>query len=393
MKIFTIHFLGIIYISISGFNQEIPDSMIYLGQSLPGMTPVKFAPEISSKLPDFYNITFYPNEKEIYFTSGDAIMVVKYIDSIWTDPDTALFSKNLHEDFGSIISPDGQKIFFTRRFYSDGDYDDPKIWFCNRIDDKWSEAEILPGPVNDFDARIPFIDNNNTLYFLSAREGGYGSIDIYWSKLENGQYSTVKNLGNTINSYRAEFGASVSPDGKILTFARSDGKNGSNDIWMSYLSEDNTWLKPIQLNQLINDGGNQYATRFSLDGKYFFFSVYNGLTDEMYWVSSDVFNEYPLGIWAKDFEDFNKPLVHYYISPNPVQGISKIYYSLNKGSNVTIKIFNINGQLIETLVNDYKSAGEYVSDINGILFYPGVYFYQISVDNNSELNKIIKLNN
>jgi hypothetical protein len=44
---------------------------------------------------------------------------------------------------------------------------------------------------------------------------------------------------------------------------------------------------------------------------------------------------------------------------------------------VTIKIFDVTGREIKTLVNEIKQAGNYAIDFNGSLLSSGVYFYRI----------------
>jgi photosystem II stability/assembly factor-like uncharacterized protein len=63
--------------------------------------------------------------------------------------------------------------------------------------------------------------------------------------------------------------------------------------------------------------------------------------------------------------------------PNPFNPSTKISYSIPEYSNVTIKIFDILGNEIETLVNEEKPAGTY--EISWYAANPpsGVYFYQL----------------
>jgi len=63
----------------------------------------------------------------------------------------------------------------------------------------------------------PFImPDGRTIYFSSSREGGYGGEDIYYSTLENGYWSSPKNLGPPINSRYNEGAMCLSPDGRTM---------------------------------------------------------------------------------------------------------------------------------------------------------------------------------
>jgi hypothetical protein len=63
--------------------------------------------------------------------------------------------------------------------------------------------------------------------------------------------------------------------------------------------------------------------------------------------------------------------------PNPFNPTTKIDFSLPKSGMVTLKVYNILGQEVNTLINEVKSAGTYSVDFNGTKFASGIYFYTI----------------
>ena len=62
--------------------------------------------------------------------------------------------------------------------------------------------------------------------------------------------------------------------------------------------------------------------------------------------------------------------------PNPFNPLTKIKYHIPKTSNVVIKVFDILGNEIETLVNEVKPIGTYELTWNAANLPSGVYFYQ-----------------
>lgn len=64
--------------------------------------------------------------------------------------------------------------------------------------------------------------------------------------------------------------------------------------------------------------------------------------------------------------------------PNPFNLTSKIKYSIPFQSHVWLKIFDIQGRAITTLVDENKVAGEYEFNWNAEGLSSGVYFYQIA---------------
>ncbi len=63
--------------------------------------------------------------------------------------------------------------------------------------------------------------------------------------------------------------------------------------------------------------------------------------------------------------------------PNPFNPTTKINFALPKQGFVSLKIYDITGREIQTLVNEVKQAGYYSVDFNGSSLSSGVYFYMI----------------
>ena len=77
--------------------------------------------------------------------------------------------------------------------------------------------------------------------------------------------------------------------------------------------------------------------------------------------------------------------------PNPFNPSTKIKYSIPQSSNVIIKVFDVLGNEIETIVNEEKSAGEYEVEFNAVNLPSGIYFYKLHAGNFVETKKMILL--
>ncbi|MCF6271143.1 MAG: T9SS type A sorting domain-containing protein, partial [Melioribacteraceae bacterium] len=75
--------------------------------------------------------------------------------------------------------------------------------------------------------------------------------------------------------------------------------------------------------------------------------------------------------------------------PNPFNPTTTINYSLFKSSFVTIKIYDVIGREIETLVSGEKSRGNYSLQLNGSTLPSGIYYYQIKADGFIKTKKMI----
>ena len=75
--------------------------------------------------------------------------------------------------------------------------------------------------------------------------------------------------------------------------------------------------------------------------------------------------------------------------PNPFNPSTVISYSLPKGEFVTIKIYNLIGQEIKTLVNNYKNAGTYNVTFSAAGLPTGIYFYQMQAGSFNSVKKML----
>ena len=76
--------------------------------------------------------------------------------------------------------------------------------------------------------------------------------------------------------------------------------------------------------------------------------------------------------------------------PNPFNPTTNIRFALPKNSNVTLKIYNINGQLIETLMKDEMvNAGVNEVSFNAKGLASGIYFYSIETGSYKETRKMM----
>ena len=77
--------------------------------------------------------------------------------------------------------------------------------------------------------------------------------------------------------------------------------------------------------------------------------------------------------------------------PNPFNPTTNIKFSIPERSQVTIKIFNVLGQLVSTLVNGEFNVGSYNVDFNATSLSSGIYFYTLSAGNFQLTKKMMLL--
>ena len=75
--------------------------------------------------------------------------------------------------------------------------------------------------------------------------------------------------------------------------------------------------------------------------------------------------------------------------PNPFNPITKISYQLKTSSQVTLKIYDLLGRDVETLINKEMAAGYHDVTFDASSFPSGVYIYKLTTGNFTETKKMI----
>ncbi|HPF09208.1 MAG TPA: T9SS type A sorting domain-containing protein, partial [Candidatus Cloacimonadota bacterium] len=101
-----------------------------------------------------------------------------------------------------------------------------------------------------------------------------------------------------------------------------------------------------------------------------------------------------LAITVTSNEDILQPVFGLCNYPNPFNPSTTISYSVPTDGDVALSIYNARGQLVNTLVNEYKSKGRYLiawqaKDLRGASVASGVYFLRLRSGNQSISRKIL----
>jgi hypothetical protein len=272
----------------------------YLGQKPPGMTPEIFAPGIVSTDKKELNSVFTPDGKEFYYSLSEngkyKIYVMQQEDGLWSEPRVASFSTQ-YSNVDMCVSYDGKKLFFgsNRPLSGEGDaeqgYD---IWMVTRTDTGWSAPENLGPLVNAGEHQIyPTVTKDLTLYFQSRRAGNIGGSDLYRAKYVNGKYLQPENVGRAINTEHNEGDVLIAPDESFLIVSargRSDSLGGS-DLYISFRHPDGSWSTVENMGPTINSEATEYCPMFSPDGRYLFFTSTKSGDGDIYWVDAKIIDE------------------------------------------------------------------------------------------------------
>ena len=165
-----------------------------------------------------------------------------------------------YNEGAQCISPDGFYLLYTmcNTDYGMGRCD---LYWSKKIGDKWSRPRNFGAPVNtsEWESQPSMASDGKTIYFVSARPGGFGGMDIWKTTMTaEGAFTAPENLGATINTPGDDAAPFIHSDGRTLYFA-SNGRVGMGgyDLYYSTLQPDGTWSEPQNLGYPINTAADE----------------------------------------------------------------------------------------------------------------------------------------
>jgi outer membrane protein OmpA-like peptidoglycan-associated protein/tetratricopeptide (TPR) repeat protein len=179
---------------------------------------------------------------------------------------------------GCSISIDNKNLYFAMMRQEGGNQPNCDLYVCDNSSGLWSEMRKLSANVNHpvyWDSQPTIASDGLTLYFASDRPGGFGGVDLYFTRKDprTGIWSVPMNLGPQINTGGDEKTPFIHSDSETLYFS-SDGHFGFGglDIFFVRKSEKGEWLDPENIGSPINGPGDDAGFFVSTDTKtgYFF---------------------------------------------------------------------------------------------------------------------------
>jgi hypothetical protein len=125
------------------------------------------------------------------------------------------------------------------------------------------------------------------LFFASDMPGGNGGSDLYFSELKNGEWTTPVNLGAKVNSNASENYPYMHPSGKLYFASARPGGMGGLDVYFTFLNS-GIWEEPVLLPEPINSGSDDFALVAGEDLQTGYFSSNRSSNDDIYQFSSTI---------------------------------------------------------------------------------------------------------
>jgi photosystem II stability/assembly factor-like uncharacterized protein len=351
------------------------------------------------------------NSWEVFLPKGQAIDITalyKFDDKIFagTYGDGVYISTNNGNTWQSFNSGLSGYALYAKKFVSSGDTifygsDGGGIYYLINNSNAWqSYNQNLPSnyawTINDI-----IITNNNLLvsaggsgYYYQREKGSSGWIEkriqtprgsfttpntffvtdnIVFSGHREGIYRSFDE-GNSFDSVGI---SAISMD--VVSFAKFENRifagytrAGANDFYIWY--SDNM--------------GDSWSF---MDHQFYYLFILYVYNDKLWAATDDGLWYNQLSPSSVESPDDLKTFVLYQNYPNPFNPATKIKYSVPQSSQVQIKVFDVLGNDIATLVNEEKSSGGYEVNFNASELSSGIYFYVLQAGSFVETKKMILL--
>ncbi len=217
---------------------------------------------------DEYLPTFTADGQEIYFTRriGEGARADEdfyrsvLVEGEWTKAQDV--GKPINTEASSegalTISPDGKRLFFAaNKPDRPGGFD---IFYSYQVEGEWLMPTTIHRPVNTrhWESQPSISADGKELYFTSKRNGGYGGIDIWVSRLVDNQWQEPENLGEEINTPEDDQCPFIHPDGMTMYFSSKGHLGmGDADIFKATRQADGTWGDVQNIGYPINTSANE----------------------------------------------------------------------------------------------------------------------------------------
>lgn len=276
--------------AITSFSQtaiEIdPIKGIYFGQTLPGETPVLFAPEVLKSVSAWVEATAFSPDGSLFFLAvGDStyssakLYYSKCVNNVWTPLSDPPFLSGFTFSHEPVFSADGSTLTFTGK-KGTGTLD---LWTVRYTAQGWDTPVAMPSPINSTAKEYRGSTMaDGILFFGSSRSG---MMQVYKAKNSTSRVPAVELVGPPISTKSFEGDPCIAPDGNFLIFySAKDGK--SSDLYVSFRDAKGGWGAPINLGDKFNSSDDEYGAHLSPDMKYLFFTRHTSNGNSIYWVAS-----------------------------------------------------------------------------------------------------------
>lgn len=268
------------------------------------------------------------------------------------------------------------------------------FWYDNR-DDHWSKNSECISPSNvSLDMSVRYDVDENKLYYDDQHNSEYDPnnpdpLEIGFIELRIGEtinWWEVMELTHSIDDFLERYFAVLNEPTRVnnTPYLTWEAPNVSEEI--DYYKVERAW------------GENGFGTiATTTNTNYLDYEIFWGTGGNTQFIQYRVLTVYEDEYIPQDYSNTQKLMVSpdlqkqkshsnelanfnyelYQNFPNPFNPSTRIEFELPKDGFVNLKVFDILGRELETLVDAYKNKGKYTVEFNANNLSTGIYFYEI----------------
>ncbi len=258
---------------------------------------------------------------------------------------------------------------------------DNKIAWYENMDGNgnFGSQQIITNSANGaWSLYVSDLDNDGDVDVLSASTAD-NRISWYENLDGEGIFSTEKLISSSVFGARSVYSADIDNDGDMDVLSASE--NDDKIAWYENLNGQASF-------------GSQNVITVSADGAMSVCAADFDSDGDKDILSSSRFDReitlfYNLSITSIKGNDLQTPS-NFYLDqnyPNPFNPLTTIKYNLHKPCNVILKIYNLSGQELETLVDGFQISGSHEISWQPRGLSSGIYFYRLKAGEHTESKK------
>jgi tetratricopeptide (TPR) repeat protein len=214
----------------------------------------------------------YPEYASFISMDGTSLFFTSYLNpkGNWSESTRLSICKPNSNEASIFVEKNERGIYLYNDLTGGGD-----IYYVDLSQKNVNQEKVLTPNLNteNWETHISLNYNQNVMYFVSDRPGGFGGRDIYkMVKDERGFWGSLQNLGEKINSKYDEDAPFIAADGKLYFSSNGTNSAGGFDIFVSELDKDGNWTMAKNLGFPINSLGDDLYFTTTLDGKKGYYS-------------------------------------------------------------------------------------------------------------------------
>ncbi len=345
-------------------------------------------------------------------TKSGAAYVYRRIENEWTEQQKLFTSEGLSNDyFGHHVKILSENYIAIGSYNADGAAErSGTVHIFKRVEDVWAEQAKLfdaQGESSDlFGYSLAFVPerrnatNDGTfpgILFVGApgvmnENKKTGAVYLY-TETTSGWTQGLK-LIEPDSDHNDHFGVSLSANKQGALFVGASRTNNDDNLnsgvvyfYQSLFGNGTQVSSSIKLSSNFINAYDQFGTHVTVDDENIIigspYTDTNGLTN------AGGVQFFRMGGLFSGATDLSQIYALEQNVPNPSEGSTVIQYELKEAGDVRISLYNINGQLISTLVDDYKEFGVYTVTLDTRNLQTGVYIYKIEVNDYTADKKML----